>query len=225
VAEPWRLGFPLIEVDERGGALITKVPGSGGLVTPDTCKEQLIYEIHDPRRYLTPDCVADFSGVSFAQKEKDVVAISGATGSARTDSLKVSIGYRDCFIGEGEMSYGGPNCVARAKVARETVAKRLELRNIPIDELRMDIVGVDSLYRNAASPLASEPSEVRLRVAARTRTRADAVAVGNEVETLYTNGPAGGGGATATVSEIISVASILVPRGDARAEVLVQEVM
>jgi len=225
VPEPWRLGFPLIEVDERGGAFITKVPGSGGLVTPDTCKEQLIYEIHDPRRYLTPDCVADFSGVSFAQKEKDVVAISGATGSARTDSLKVSIGYRDCFIGEGEMSYGGPNCVARAKVARETVAKRLELRNIPIDELRMDIVGVDSLYRNAASPLASEPSEVRLRVAARTRTRADAVAVGNEVETLYTNGPAGGGGATATVSEIISVASILVPRGDARAEVLVQEVM
>jgi len=224
VPEPWKLGFPLIEATEEGDAFITKVPGSGGLVTEDTCKEQLIYEIHDPKSYITPDCVADFSNVRFEQDGKDKVRISGATGRSRTDSYKVSLGYKDCFIGEGEMSYGGPNCVARAREARETVAKRLELRGVETQELRMDIIGVDSLYRNAASPLASQPSEVRLYVAGRTRTQAEAAKIGNEVETLYTNGPAGGGGATARVSEIISVASILIPRNEAKAQVVVQEV-
>jgi len=224
VPEPWRLGFPLIEASENGDAFITKVPGSGGLVTEDTCKEQLIYEIHDPTSYITPDCVADFSKVHFEQAGKDVVKIIGATGKQRTDSYKVSLGYKDCFIGEGEISYGGPNCVARAKLARETVEERLKLRKVQIDELRMDIIGVDSLYRNSNSPVASQPSEVRLYVAGRTKTQAEAAKIGNEVETLYTNGPAGGGGATAKVSEIISVASILIPRTDAAPEVVVQEV-
>ncbi len=224
VPEPWRLGFPLIEADENGDAFITKVVGSGGVVTTDTCKEQLIYEIHDPSTYITPDVTADFSRVSFTQSGKDVVEIRGATGRARTDTLKVSIGYKDCFIGEGEISYGGPNCVERARLAREIVRRRLELRAVPTDELRMDIVGVDSLYRNDAAPLPSSPSEARLRVAARTKTREAAAAIGNEVETLYTNGPAGGGGATATVQEIISVASILIPRADAEAVVSVEEV-
>ncbi|HPB67114.1 MAG TPA: DUF1446 domain-containing protein, partial [Spirochaetales bacterium] len=190
VPEPWRLGFPLIEADENGDAFITKVVGSGGVVTTDTCKEQLIYEIHDPSTYITPDVTADFSRVSFTQSGKDVVEIRGATGRARTDTLKVSIGYKDCFIGEGEISYGGPNCVERARLAREIVRRRLELRAVPTDELRMDIVGVDSLYRNDAAPLPSSPSEARLRVAARTKTREAAAAIANEVETLYTNGPA-----------------------------------
>lgn len=224
VPEPWKLGFPLIEVSENGDAFITKVAGSGGLVTEDTCKEQLIYEIHDPENYITPDCVADFSKVRFEQAGPDRVKLFGATGRMRTDSYKVSLGYKDCFIGEGEISYGGPNCVARAKLARETVEKRLAIRGVKTDELRMDIVGVDSLYRNAASPLASQPSEVRLYVAGRTRTAAEAAKIGNEVETLYTNGPAGGGGATARVSEIISVASILIPRTEAEAVVTYREV-
>ena len=224
VPEPWRLGFPLVEAYENGDAFITKVPGSGGLVTEDTCKEQLCYEIHDPASYITPDCVADCSRVRFEQAGKDVVKIFGATGKPRTDSFKVSLGYKDCFIGEGEISYGGPNCVARAMVARETVDKRLKLRKVKIDELRMDIVGVDSLYRNSAPPLATQPCEVRPHVAARTKTPAEAAKIGNEVETLYTNGPAGGGGANARVSEIISVASILIPRSDSRPVVVVKEV-
>ncbi len=224
VPEPWRLGFPLIEASDNGEAFITKVPGSGGLVTEDTCKEQLIYELHDPSSYITPDCVADFSKVRFEQAGQDVVRISGATGKPRTDSYKVSIGYKDCFIGEGEISYGGPNCVARAQVARQTVEKRLALRRVQIEELRMDIVGVDSLYRNSSAPIQSQPSEVRLYVAGRTKSQSEAAKIGNEVETLYTNGPAGGGGATSRVSEIISVASILIPRTEARAEVVVQEV-
>ncbi len=223
IPEPWNLGFPLAEVNENGDAFISKVPGSGGIVSEASCKEQLLYEIHDPSGYITPDCVADFSRVHFEQAGKDVVNVYGASGKAHTDFFKVSIGYKDGFIGEGEMSYGGPNCISRAMLAREIVDKRLKIRKLEYDELRTDIIGVDSLYRNSTSPLASQPSEVRLYAAARCKTREEAAKIGNEVETLYTNGPAGGGGATARVSEIISVASILVPRQDVKPELVVKE--
>lgn len=218
------LGFPLIEVRESGDFTITKVEGTGGLVTKDTCAEQMIYEIHNPEKYLTPDCVADFSHVSFRNMGKDVVEVAGATGTAKTDTLKVSIGYKDCFIGEGEMSYGGPGCYERAVLAGEIVAKRLELRQIPIDELKIEIIGVNSLYRNSERAYMVTPEEVRLRVAARTKTKADAKKIGEEVETLYTNGPAGGGGATKGISDIVSVASILISRDDVKAEVVYEEV-
>lgn len=218
------LGFPIIEVREDGDFTITKVEGTGGLVTKDTCAEQMIYEIHNPEQYLTPDCVADFSHVSFRNIGKDLVEVTGATGTAMTDTLKVSIGYKDCFIGEGEMSYGGPGCYERAVLAGEIVAKRLELRQIPIDELKIEIIGVNSLYRNSERAYMVTPEEVRLRVAARTKTKADALKIGEEVETLYTNGPAGGGGATKGISDIVSVASILISRDDVKAEVVYEEV-
>lgn len=218
------LGFPLIEVTEDGAFTITKVEGTGGLVTKDTCAEQMIYEIHNPEQYLTPDCVADFSKVTFVNIGKDLVEVAGATGTAKTDTLKVSIGYKDCYIGEGEMSYGGPGCYERAALAGEIVAKRLELRQIPIDELKIEIIGVNSLYRNSERSYMVTPEEVRLRVAARTKTKADAMKIGEEVETLYTNGPAGGGGATKGISDIVSVASILISRADVKAEVVYEEV-
>jgi hypothetical protein len=218
------LGFPIIEVTEDGAFTITKVEGTGGLVTKDTCAEQMIYEIHNPEQYLTPDCVADFSKVTFVNIGKDLVEVAGATGTAKTDTLKVSIGYKDCYIGEGEMSYGGPGCYERAALAGEIVAKRLELRQIPIDELKIEIIGVNSLYRNSERSYMVTPEEVRLRVAARTKTKADAMKIGEEVETLYTNGPAGGGGATKGISDIVSVASILISRADVKAEVVYEEV-
>ena len=98
-----RLGFPIAEVTEEGPAVITKVPGSGGRVTPATCKEQLLYEIHDPSAYITPDTVADFSQVRITEIAFDRVAVDGATGRPRPDTLKVSLGYLDGFIGEGQI--------------------------------------------------------------------------------------------------------------------------
>ncbi|MBP1919475.1 acyclic terpene utilization AtuA family protein [Youngiibacter multivorans] len=218
------LGFPIIEVDEAGEFIVTKVEGTGGLVTKDTCAEQMIYEIHDPEKYLTPDVVADFSKVSFENTAKDVVRATGASGSKKTETLKVSIGYRDCFTGEGEISYGGPGCYNRAVLAGQIVEERLKLRQIPVDELRIEIIGVNSLYRNQDRVLGQSPDEVRLRVAARTKTLADAKKIGEEVETLYTNGPAGGGGATKSSAEIVSVASILISRNDVDVCVKYQEV-
>lgn len=219
----WELGFPIAEVREDGEFIITKVEGSGGVVNKDTLTEQMMYEIHDPSAYLTPDCIADFSSVTFTQKGKDVVEVKGATGREKTDTLKVSLGYKDCFIGEGEISYAGPGCLERAELAAEIVEKRLKLTNVKYDELRVDFIGINAIYKNSDRNY-NTPEEVRLRVAARTKTKYDADQIGNEVETLYTNGPAGGGGATKSVSEIISVASILIDRNDVEAKVNYKEV-
>ena len=204
-----RLGFPLAEVDADGNAVITKVAGSGGRVSRATCAEQLIYEVHDPAAYLTPDVTADFSQVGFVEEGVDRVRAQGASGRARPEQLKVSVGYLDGWIGEGQMSYGGPGAVARAELAREVVLKRLALIGVNMQDLRAALIGMDSLHGLRSSV---EPWEVRLRVAARCDERSDAVRIGNEVETLYTNGPAGGGGASKSVRQVVAVASLLLPR-------------
>jgi hypothetical protein len=216
-----RLGFPIAEVHGDGRAVITKVAGSGGLVTRATCTEQLLYEIHDPAAYVTPDVVADFSGVTFTDDGPDRVAVHGATGRARTASLKTSVAYRDGFIGEGQISYCGSGAVARARLGLEIVRERLAIAGVAYSELRGDVIGVDALA-GAAPALAAaaaggaEPAEVRLRVAGRTGTLADAVRIGDELETLYTNGPAGGGGVTKGAREVLALDATLVPRDRVR---------
>ena len=204
-----RLGFPLAEINADGEAVITKVAGSGGRVSRATCTEQLIYEVHDPAAYLTPDVTADFSQVGFVDEGVDRVRAQGAGGRVRPERLKVSVGYLDGWIGEGQMSYGGPGAVARAQLAREVVLKRLELMGVKMHDVRAELIGMDSLHGPRSSV---EPWEVRLRVAARCEARSDAVRVGNEVETLYTNGPSGGGGASKSVRQVVAVASLLLPR-------------
>ncbi|KAF1019324.1 MAG: hypothetical protein GAK30_03167 [Paracidovorax wautersii] len=219
-----RLGFPIAEVDADGHAVITKVAGSGGCVTPQTCAEQLIYEVHDPRAYLTPDVTADFSAVHFESNGPDRVAARGASGTARPANVKVSVGYRDGYIGEGQMSYGGPGALARAQLAREIVLARLALTGVQVSELRADLLGVDALYGPALA-LAGEPWEVRLRVAGRCASREQAQRIGREVEALYTNGPAGGGGASQSTREVVAVASLLWPAERVQAQVHLEEVV
>lgn len=206
-----RLGFPLAEVAADGSAVITKVDGSGGRVDVATCTEQLLYELHDPSRYLTPDVTADFSTVRFEQVGRDRVAVRGGGGAARPVQLKVSLGHKEGFIGEGAISYAGSSAVARGRLALEIVAERFRLTGLTPEEARFELIGVDSV---APESLASAfaPMEVRARVVARTRTRADAERVGREVEALYTNGPAGGGGATRLVTPVIGVVSTLIER-------------
>lgn len=207
-----KLGFPIAEITENGDAIITKVEGSGGVVNLDTCKEQMLYEIHRPDEYKTPDVIADFTHVTFTQVAKDQVAVKGGTGRARPETLKVSVGYEDGFIGEGEMSYAGPGAVERAKLALEIVKGRFEVANVKPQEVRYDLIGINSLHGCKLSEN-SKPYEVRARVAARFIAKAEAVAVGNEVEALYTNGPAGGGGAMKSVKEIIAMDSTYLSRG------------
>ncbi len=207
-----RLGFPLAEVAADGRATISKVAGSGGAVTIATCTEQLLYEIGDPAAYLTPDVAADFSGVHLAADGVDRVRVSGASGRPAPTTLKIALGYRDGFIGEGQISYAGANAAARARLAGSIVEERLRLIGVRPDALRCDLIGIDALHGERRSRAHPEPYEVRLRVAARTRTRAEADRIGREVEALYTNGPYGGGGATASTREVLAIASTYLPR-------------
>ncbi|MBR8333117.1 DUF1446 domain-containing protein [Burkholderia ambifaria] len=207
-----RLGFPIGEVAADGSVVITKVPHAGGRVSAATCKEQLLYEIHDPARYLQPDVVADFTRVAVAEEAPDRVRVTGGRGTARPDTLKVSVAYVDGHIGEGQISYGGPGALARARLALDIVRERLALTGVAATELRFDLIGVDALYGDATPAVRGEPAEVRVRVAGRAASAAEAARIGNEVETLYTNGPAGGGGAFKSTREVIAVQSVLLPR-------------
>ena len=207
-----RLGFPIGEVGEDGSLVVTKVPGSGGAVTAQTCKEQLLYEVHDPQKYFQPDVVADFSQVCVEEIAPDRVRVSGGRGTKRTDTLKVSVGYVDSFIGEGQISYAGPGALARGRLALDIVRQRLKLTGVPTSELRFDLIGMDSLHGPQVSAHGNEPYEVRVRVTGRTENLREAVRIGNEVETLYTNGPAGGGGAWKSARDVVAVASVLLPR-------------
>ncbi|WP_321804937.1 acyclic terpene utilization AtuA family protein [Burkholderia sp. BCC1993] len=207
-----RLGFPIGEVAADGSVVITKVPHAGGRVSAATCKEQLLYEIHDPARYLQPDVVADFTRVAVAEAAPDRVRVTGGRGSARTATLKVSVAYVDGHIGEGQISYGGPGALERARLALDIVRERIALTGVAATELRFDLIGVDALYGDATPAVRGEPAEVRVRVAGRAASAAEAARIGNEVETLYTNGPAGGGGAFKSTREVIAVQSVLLPR-------------
>jgi hypothetical protein len=207
-----RLGFPLAEVFDNGAAVITKVAGSGGKITVATCKEQLLYELLDPAAYMQPDVIADFTGVRFAELAPDRIAVSGGTGRARPDTLKVSVGYLDSFVGEGQMSYAGPGAVARGRLALEIMRERLQLMGVRTTEARFETIGVDAVHRVGADGAGAEPAEIRIRVVGRTNSMAEARRIGNEVEALYTNGPAGGGGASKSARQVVAVVSTLIPR-------------
>jgi Acyclic terpene utilisation family protein AtuA len=207
-----RLGFPIGEVGEDGSLVITKVEGSGGAVTAQTCKEQLLYEVHDPTKYIQPDVVADFSHVRVEEIGRDRVRISGGRGSKRTPTLKVSVGYVDSYIGEGQISYAGPGALSRGQLALEIVRERLKLTGVAASELRFELIGVNSLHAASVPARVNEPYEVRVRVAGRTDNLREAIRIGNEVETLYTNGPAAGGGAFKSARDVVAVASVLMPR-------------
>ncbi len=228
VPDLWNIGFPIADIYEDGEINLSKLEKSGGVISTETCKEQLIYEIHDPENYLTPDVIADFSEISVEDMGKDRVSIKGAKGKKKTGLLKTSVGYKDCYIGEGEISYGGSGAYERAKLAGDVIKKRLEYIKLPIEELRIDFIGVNSLFKDkisdSISNFRSDYTEVRLRVAARTKTKEDAKIIGNEVEALYTNGPAAGGGVRKYVREIISIASILIPEESIKTEVVYREV-
>jgi hypothetical protein len=213
------LGFPYADVDADGSAVFGKVEGTGGAISLANTKEQLLYEVTDPHGYVTPDVIADFSTVTLREVGRDRVAVTGARGRARPAQLKVSVGYHAGFAGEGEIGYGGANALARARLAADIIRERLEGEFV---ELRIDLIGSTSLHGRAFDT-SERPYEVRLRVAARAPSVERAAIVGEEVEALYTNGPAGGGGVRRAVHEQIGIVSTLIERERVQSEVTVRE--
>lgn len=230
VPDLWNIGFPIACIDESGSTTIKKLPDTGGAVSAATVKEQLLYEIEDPANYLTPDVIADFSRATVNDMGDEGVVVDGATGKEKSGLLKVSVAYLDGYIGEGEISYGGPGALPRAKLAAQIISKRFEMLDFKPRELRVDFIGVNSLYGSAGgdpmvradgtNAMADTCRDVRLRVAGRAETENEAKTIGREVEALYTNGPAGGGGARAYSRKVLSLGSIFVPESDVVSDVM-----
>jgi len=214
------IGFPFADVDHAGNLELSKVDGSGGRLDEMTCKEQVLYEMHDPSSYITPDCILDVTDVSFEQNGKDRVRVRGPRARPRTPTYKVVVGYHDGWIGEGEVGYAGPNALARARLSEQVVRERLKMRGFSYPEIRVDYIGMSSLHGMGNGR--TEPYEVRLRIAARSSDRKAAQAVGFEVRTLHVNGPAGGGGGETGLKEVLGVKSLLLPRELVKPQVVVE---
>jgi hypothetical protein len=214
------IGFPYADVSQDGEVILGKVAGSGGLISAATCTEQLLYEVHNPSAYITPDCVLDFTEVDFEERERDRVVVRGARARPRTDTYKVVVGYRDGWIGTGEIGYAGPNALARARMTEQIMRERLRKRGLKYEEIRVDYIGMSSLHGGAAQ--SAEPYEVRLRIAGRTQSRKEAEALGFEVRTLHVNGPAGGGGGSNSIREVLAVKSLLLPRALVKTRICVE---
>jgi hypothetical protein len=208
-------GFPIAEVGIDGTFTVTKLPDTGGCVTTATVKEQLLYEVHDPASYLTPDVTADFSEVTIEQVEADRVRVTGANGNRRPDKLKVTVGFDGGFLAEAGVSYAGPNAQARARLAGEIVWQRLSRNNALQGDLRIDMIGVNSLH-GTGHDVPTDSQDVRVRVALRSRRRDDIDAMLWEVESLLCCGPAGGGGYRGTVIPCVVTHSALIARDQVR---------
>lgn len=212
----WNLGFPIAEINELGDIVITKLPTSGGKVTKETVTEQLLYEIQNPSEYITPDVVADISNATVEEIDKDKVLIKDVTGHPKTNFLKVSVGYEAGYLSENEISYGGFNCLKRAELAEDIIKKRINFLKYSFKEIRYDFIGINSLFKTEKNNEygqfnSSNINEIRLRIAGRSEDLTTAICLGNEVEALYTNGPAAGGGVRRHVTELVSIISILIP--------------
>jgi hypothetical protein len=212
-----RCGFPIAEVAEDGSAVITKLADAGGCVTPQTVKEQLLYEVHDPAAYLTPDVTADFSRVAVEEVGPNRVRLSGAGGRPRPERLKVTAGFDGGFLGEAGVSYAGPNAGARARLAAQVVEERLREAHGIQGPVRIDLIGVNSLFKTALPDADGDGAEdVRLHVALRSRRREDAELMLWEVESLLCCGPAGGGGFRGAIVPSVVTRSVLIEREKVR---------
>lgn len=217
-----RLGFPIAEVKADGSACITKLDDTGGVVDECTVKEQLLYEVHDPSRYLTPDVCADFSSVRIQSVARDRVAVSGAGGAAAPEVYKLTVAFDGGCLAEAGVSYAGPGAQSRAELAGRIVSERMGSVHGSNAPLRVDVIGAASLHATARR-YHDDAEDVRLRCVQRASSREQAELLLWEVESLLCCGPAGGGGyrGRITPSVITYSASLARDAVDIRTEILV----
>lgn len=216
VPDTANIGFPIAEVEADGSFVITKAEGTGGLVDLRTVKEQLLYEIHDPAAYLTPDVTLDITGVTLEQVGKDRVRVSGARGHAAPKELKATVSFYGDWLGEAEISYAGPNALARARLAITTINERILRRGLPVRH-RADVIGTVSAFDSDEGDLladfdATPSGDYRVRFAFGASSQRDVERAVQEVNALYCCGPAGGGGVRQSVRPRVRTLSHLVPR-------------
>lgn len=211
-----RVGFPIAEVEEDGSLVVTKADNTGGLVSAQTVKEQLLYEIHDPANYFTADVILDITQVKVDEIGPDRVRLQGARGKPRPQTLKATVSIDGGWMGEAEMSYAGPNALKRAQLAVDVLKQRCRDigTNCPV---RFDILGTVSVHDGdgggaAARAAWPEDGDYRIRVASRGHDKAGIERINQEMLSLYCSGPAAGGGFRQNLTDQVHTASILVDR-------------
>jgi hypothetical protein len=210
-------GYPIVEARADGSFAVTKHPGTGGRLSVASVAEQLLYEMGDPRNYITPDVIADFTTIQLAQAGKDRVQVSGVRGRTPTEFLKVSVAYFYGYKAVGTLVYAWPDAYAKAKAADRILRARLEALGLRFEEVLTEFVGVDATHGRLAGTPATEIPEVQLRIGVRARDRAPVERFTREIAPLILNGPpsvTGFAGGRPKVEEIVAYWPALVPKAE-----------
>ena len=208
-------GFPIADVSEDGSFVITKHPGTGGVVNVASVTEQLVYEMGDPHSYITPDGVADFTTIQLKQSGKDRVRVSGIGGGPRTDMLKVSIAWFYGYKAVGTLVYSWPDAFEKARAADAILRKRLDALGLEFEQILTEYVGVDATHGALAGPPDPDLPEVQLRVGVRAREKEPVERFTREIAPLVLTGPpsvTGFAGGRPQVEEIVAYWPALVDR-------------
>ena len=219
------VGYPIVEATSEGPFVITKHDGTGGRITPAVLKEQIVYEMGDPREYITPDGIADFTTIRLEQDGPDRVRVTGIRGRARTDMLKVSIAYRAGYKAVGTLVYAWPDAVAKAKRADEVLRARLERLGLRFDQIRTEYVGWNATHGPLAGPPPEDLAEVELRVAVASEDRAAVERFTREIAPLVLSGPpsvTGFAGGRPRVQDVVAYWPALIDRREIEPHVRVE---
>ena len=219
------IGFPIAEAYPEGSVVITKHEGTGGLVSVQTVKEQLLYEIGDPRQYITPDCIADFTTIQLAQEGPDRVKVTGVQGKPATEFFKVSMSFLDGYTAFSTLTYSWPDALEKAKKADEVLRSRLADLHLEFDEIRTEFLGYNSSH-GAIAPAVSDANEIVMRVGVRSGNREAVERFGKEIAPLILTGPpsvTGFAGGRPKPSEVISYWPSLIPKKAVQPNVVLKE--
>ena len=220
------IGFPIAEASPDGNVVITKHRGTGGLVSVQTVKEQLLYEIGNPAEYITPDCIADFTTIHVSPDGPDRVLVAGVKGRPATDTYKVSMSYLDGYTASGTLTYAWPEALEKGRAADEILRRRMEDLGLRFEEIRTEFLGYDSCHGPLAVP-PGEVNEVVLRIGVRGKDFAAVERFGKEIAPLILTGPpsvTGFAGGRPKPSEVIAYWPALLPKSAVQPEVVVETV-
>ena len=227
---PWDLPYPIASVDADGTAVISKPKGSGGRVSTDTLRHQLLYEVHDPARYLSPDVVADFSSARFEDLPGDRVRITEVRGAPATETYKLLLAAHAGWAGEARVAFSWPDAYEKAKATAAILRKRVEQAGHEVDEWLVEYWGVNALGGPTVPPSEHEPPECTLRVAWRCPDQRTAGLVGRELVPLTLSAPpagmTGAGRGAGSATELLSIWPTLIDKSvvDSEVRVVLEEV-
>lgn len=226
IPDLWNIGYPIIEASEDGTFIVTKHEGTGGRVSVSTVTEQLMYEMGDPKSYITPDGVADFTTIHLAQEGNDRVKVTGIKGYPATDMYKVSISYSSGYKAVGGVVYSWPDAYDKAQTADKIIRRRLQSIGLTFDEILTQFIGVNATHEDLSPPPSPNTAEVMMRIGVRSSNKAAVERFTKEIAPIVLTGPptvTGFGGGRPRVEEVTAYWPALIPKSAVTPKILVIE--